>query len=451
MYPSTTVTCPQCQTPFAAQIEQIFDVGRDPAAKARFLRGRFNVITCPRCRFQSMVATPIVYHDPAKELLMTFVPMELGLPQAEQERLLGGLTKVIVNSLLPEQRKGYLLRPTPAFTLQGMIDRVLEADGITKEMMDAQRTQVTLIEQMLTAPNEEALTALVQAHDAELDYGFFDLFTAAIQAAAESGDRAGAEKMLAIRNKAVELSSLGKQSVQQTQLFEDTANELSLLDDKLTPDLFFDMVVKAEGEDRVTALASLARPLVDYNFFMKLTKLINQAPDAERERLQKLRDLILDVVGQVDQTAQAQGQQAANLLRRLLEAPDLKQAVMESLPQIDNTFMAILNQNYEAAKKSGRSDVAERLQQIGDTILSIIRDAAPPEIKLINELLAFETEEESLEAAKRRSAEITPQVVEAMKQAEEELNAGGRKEVAERLGKVRAAAEREAMLAKWKT
>ena len=93
MYPpSTTVTCPQCQTPFAAQIEQIFDVGRDPAAKARFLRGRFNVITCPRCRFQSMVATPIVYHDPAKELLMTFVPMELGLPQAEQERLREDLT-----------------------------------------------------------------------------------------------------------------------------------------------------------------------------------------------------------------------------------------------------------------------------------------------------------------------------------------------------------------------
>ena len=245
-------------------------------------------------------------------------------------------------------------------------------------------------------------------------------------------------------------ASLGKQSVQQAQLFEETANELSLLDDKLTPDLFFEMVVKADGEDRVTALASLARPLVDYNFFMKLTQLINQAPDAERERLQKMRDLILEVVGQVDQTAQAQGQQAANLLRRLLEAPDLKQAVMEILPQIDNTFMAILNQNFEAAKKSGRDDVAGRLQQIGDTILSIIREAAPPEIKLINELLAFETDEESLDAAKRRSAEITPQVIEAMKQAEEELNAGGRKEVAERLGKVRVAAEREAMMAKWK-
>ncbi|MBI3241000.1 MAG: CpXC domain-containing protein [Chloroflexi bacterium] len=450
MYPSTTVTCPNCKTPFVAQIEQVFDVGLDPSAKARFLRGHFNVITCPRCRYQSMIATPIVYHDPAKELLLTFVPMELGLPQAEQERMLGNLTKAIVNSLPPEQRKGYLLRPTPALTLQGMIDRVLESDGVTKEMMDAQRAKVSLIEQFLTTTSEEALAALAKEHDAELDYGFFDLFTAAIQAAAESGDRAGAEQMLALRNKVVELSSLGKQSAQQAHLFEATAEELNKLDDKLTPELFFDMVVKADSEDRASALVSLARPLVDYDFFMKLTKLINQSPDKERERLQKLRDLILNVVGQVDQAAQAQGQQAANLLRKLLEAPDLKQAVMENLPLIDNTFMAILNQNFDAARKAGRNDVAEKLQQIGDAILSLIRDSAPPEIKLINELLGFETEEESLEAVQRRSAEITPPVIEAMKQVEQELNGSDRKDVAERLGKIRAAAERQAMLAKWK-
>ncbi len=450
MYPSTTVTCPNCKTPFTAQIEQLFDVGLDPSAKARFLRGRFNVLTCPRCHYQSMIASPIVYHDPAKELFLTFVPMELGLPQTEQERLLGGLTKAIVNNLPPEQRKGYLLRPTPALTLQGMIDRVLEADGVTKEMMEAQRAKVSLIEQLLTAANEEALAALVKTHDAELDYAFFDLFTAAIQAAAESGDRAGAEQMLAIRNKAVELSSLGKQSAQQAQLFEDTANELNVLGDKLTPDVFFDLVVKADSEERATALVSLARPMVDYNFFMNLTKLINQAPDKERERLQKLRDLILNVVGQVDQAAQAQGQQASSLLRKLIEAPDLQQAITESLPLIDNTFMTLLSQNFETAQKAGRKDVAEKIQAIGNAIMNLVHDSAPPEIKLINELLGFETEEESLEAAKRRSTEITPQVIEAMKQVEEELNAGERKEVAGRLAKIRAAAEREAMMAKWK-
>ena len=447
---NTPVNCPQCNTTFPAQIEQIFDVGRDPAAKGRFLRGRSNVLTCPRCHFQFAVAAPIVYHDPAKELLMTFVPMELGLPLPEQERMLGALTKALVKGMPPEQMKGYLLRPAAALTLQGMIDRVLEADGITKEMLEAQRAKVGLIEQFLSAPSEEALLALVKQRDAELDYTFFDLFTAAIQAAAEAGDRAGAEKMLAIRNKVVENSSLGEQSGQQAELFETVANELSALGDKLTPELFFDMVIKADTTDRAVALVTLARPLVDYNFFMKLTGLINQAPDAERARLQKLREEILGTVGQVDQVAQAQGQQATSVLRRLLEAPDLKQAITENIQAIDNAFMAILSQNYDAALKGGRKDVAERLQQIGDAILAVIREAAPPEIKLINELLSFDTEEDSLAAAKNRAAEITPQVVAAMKEVEAELQASDRKEVADRLGKIRAVAEREAMMAKWR-
>jgi hypothetical protein len=446
---NTTVTCPNCKTPFSAPIEQIFDVGRDPTAKSRFLRGRFNVITCPRCRFQSLIATPIVYHDPSKELLLTYAPMELGLPQAEQERMLGNLTRAIINNLPTEQRKGYLLQPKPAFTLQGMVDAVLEADGVTKEMMDAQRAKVRLIEQLLTAPDEEALTKLVQEHDAELDYIFFDLFTAAIQSTAEAGDQAGAEKMLAVRNRIVEASSLGKKSAQQAQLFETVADELNGLGEKLTPEKFFDLVLKAQDTDRTIALVTLARPFVDYNFFMKLTTAINQAPDKERERLQGLREKILDAVSQVDQVAQAQAQQSAAILKQLLEAPDLKQAVLQILPAVDNTFMALLSRNYEEAQKAGRKDVADRLKQIGDAILEVIRDAAPPEIRLINELLAFETEEEAVAETRRRVAEITLPVIEAMKQLEEELAANGRNEVSERLAKIRAAAEKQALMTKW--
>jgi hypothetical protein len=449
----TPVTCPQCRTPFSAKVEQVFDVGRDHAAKQRFLRGRPNAITCPSCKFQSAIASPIVYHDPSKELLLTYVPMELGLSKDDKERMLGSLTRMVINNIPAEQRKGYLLRPIEPLTLQGMVDRVLEADGITKEVMDEQRAKVMLIQQFVTATSEEALTALVKENDAKLDYTFFDLFTALIQASAEQGDRAGAEKMLALRNKIVEMSSLGKQSAEQAKLFEAVAEELTKMGDKLTPDNFFNMVVEAKDDQRLTALVTLARPLVDYNFFMKLTQKANQVDDKERERLQKLREMILETVGQVDQVAQQQGQQAASVLQALVNAPPdkMKQAIMEALPAIDNTFMAILNQNYEAAMKQGKKELAARLKQIGDLIMSTIRDSAPPEIKLINELLSIEDDEERTIAVKRRIAELTPQVIEAMKGLEEELKAGeGRPEVVERLGKIRAIAEKEAMMAKWR-
>ena len=128
----TTVSCPNCRMPVPATLEQLFDLNQDPTAKERFLSGRFNMIQCPNCGYKGQVSGPLLYHDPTKELLLSYVPMDLGLPQAEQEKLLGRLMNEVINKLPTEKRKGYLLNPKQAFTLQGMIERVLEGDGVTK-------------------------------------------------------------------------------------------------------------------------------------------------------------------------------------------------------------------------------------------------------------------------------------------------------------------------------
>jgi hypothetical protein len=50
----------------------------------------------------------------------------------------------VVNGLPTEKRKGYLFQPQTMFTYQTLIDKVLEADGITKEMIEAQQNESTL-------------------------------------------------------------------------------------------------------------------------------------------------------------------------------------------------------------------------------------------------------------------------------------------------------------------
>jgi len=80
----TQISCPQCRMPVVVTLEQLFDATQDPAAKNRFLSGRFNFIDCPNCHYQGQAATPILYHDADKQLLMSFVPIELGLPQADR-------------------------------------------------------------------------------------------------------------------------------------------------------------------------------------------------------------------------------------------------------------------------------------------------------------------------------------------------------------------------------
>jgi len=124
--------CPgQVEPGTAAWQHWVIDVLRDPGAKTRLVSGRLNFFQCPSCGFQGTLATPLVYHDPVKELLLTYLPPDLRLNPIDQEKAIGDLIQQVVNSLAPEQRKGYLLRPQAVLTAQGLVERVLEADGVT--------------------------------------------------------------------------------------------------------------------------------------------------------------------------------------------------------------------------------------------------------------------------------------------------------------------------------
>lgn len=443
------VSCPNCRMPVTAAIEQLFDLAQDPDAKRRFLSGRFNLIQCPNCRYQGQVATPLLYHDPDKELLLSYVPMELGLPQPEQERILGKLMNEVINKLPQEKRKGYLLNPKPAFTLQGMMDRVLEGEGITREMMDAQKAKAQLIQQLLTTPAEQ-LPGLVKEKDADLDYTFFQILTASAEAQAAEGNQSGAQRLLDLRNELLELSSFGEQARKQQRTLEGTARELQALGDKLTRDKLLELVLKAEDDDHLAAYVSLARPGMDYTFFEALTKRIDKAAGAEKDRLTHVRDHLLQLTQDVDQAAQAHMEAASQLLRQLLAAPDLAQALVENLPRIDDTFMAVLNANLEAAQKAGRPDVLERLNQIHAAILQLVQEAAPPEIQFINELLQIEGEDVAVAVLKKRAAEINPQMIDTMTYFAENLRQNRQPELADRLDTLRGVAMGKLMASNWK-
>ena len=81
------INCPNCGAPFQPKIDQVLDVGQDPSAKNRLVSGQATAAMCPNCGFANEIATPIVYHDPSKELLLINVPMELGMSQDEQETI----------------------------------------------------------------------------------------------------------------------------------------------------------------------------------------------------------------------------------------------------------------------------------------------------------------------------------------------------------------------------
>lgn len=440
----TAIQCPNCKSPVQARIEQLVDVGQEPALKSRLLSGSLNVIQCSVCGFQGQLATPLVYHDPSKELLLTFVPVEIGLPKDEQERLVGRLINRAIESLPGDERKAYLLQPQAVLTQQGLIERVLEADGITREQLDAQRAKIRLFEELIRSPEGE-LEAFIKEHDTALDADFFQLGALSLQT---TGDGPARQAATARLETALELSSYGEELANREKELRAAAESLRSAGDRLTRERLLEIVLEAPNQERVRSLASLARPAMDYQFFQLLSGRMEAAEADEQARLGELRTLILSVTDEIDKAQQEQINRASSLLASLLQAEELEQAVQAALPLIDELFLSLLQANLRAAAEQDDQATAERLGGIDRLVREAIRDSLPPNLKLAQQLLESETDEEAERLMGESIDQIDDQVLGALISAAQRLEEAGDGEGAERLRGLHRRAMRLSMKAK---
>ncbi len=409
--PKTRINCPNCRQPIVADIEQLFDVGEDPSAKQRLLSGTTNVVRCPHCGFQGNLATPLVYHDPDKELLLTFFPPEVNLPRDEQERLIGASINQVVNRLPQEKRKGYLLRPQAMLTLQGMIERILEADGITHEMIQAQQAKFNLLQRLLSA-SPESRPEIARNEDSLIDAEFFTLLSRLLDASMAAGDRKSAQALADLQKAILPETSFGRQIQEQSKEVEAAIASLQDAGDDLTRDKLLDLVIKAPNDTRLSALVSLARPGMDYTFFQMLSERVDRARGDGRARLIEIRERLLDLTRQVDQQLEARLLQSRQLLNKILEAEDISQATAQSLPAVDDFFLQELNAAQEAARKQGDLEKIGKLQKVEQVIQEAT--AAPPEVAFIEELADAPDDATRQKLMDANQDKITPELLDAL-------------------------------------
>jgi len=433
------VTCPYCRAKFTAPIQRVVDVGQDPKLKVALLQGRLNVATCPQCQNTGMLTAPFIYHDPDKELALCFMPTELGLTGTDQQKLIGDLTNAVVNSLPPEKRKGYLLQPKIFFSLQGLLDSILQADGVTKEMIEAQRGRGELVYKLLDAKNDELLKQLVEEHDAELDYGFFQTLTATMDTARADGKDDLAQRLSALRTRLLDLTTVGKRAAAHRKAIES-------LGEKVTQEDLLQKMIDCEDEAQLQAYVALGRALIDYTFFLALTEKINavqaEGNNEEAQRLTDLRAKILEFQKEYDAEVAAALQRTADLLREILQSQDQEATVREHLGEIDDTFFAILSANIAQAEENGQKEIADDLRRVGDLILKLLQESAPPEIRLINQLMQAEYPKGTKRVLKENATQVTAELIKVMDSMAENLRQGGHNEAAQRLSDIRAQAAR---------
>ncbi len=392
--PRTTTSCPRCRQPVVVEVEQLFDVATDPQAKQRLLSGQSNLIRCQNCGYEGMMATPIVYHDPAKELLLTYFPPELGLPVNEQERLIGPLITQTVNRLPPEKRKAYLLRPQTMLTFQQMIERVLEGEGITKAMLEEQQRKLNLLQRLLSTTSAETRAEIIRQEEALVDATLFSMFNRVIQATLAQGDQNAARQLALLQEELLTQTAYGRQLRAQASETEEAMRALQAASQQgLTREKLLELMINAASETQLSTMVGMARNGMDYEFFQLLTSQIDRTASAEeREKLTKLRETLLRMTAEIDEEMKRQMQQTRALLEEILTAPNLETAAEERLDEINELFVEMLRSDLQVAREKSDLDRLGKLQRLSTVIQKA--SAPPPEVALIEKLIATADESE---------------------------------------------------------
>jgi hypothetical protein len=441
--PKTRINCPNCRQPIMADIDQLFDVGQDPTAKQKILGGAFNQASCPNCGYRGMVATPLVYHDPDKELLLTYFPAELGLPVNEQERIIGPLITRITNSLPQEKRKAYLLQPQAMFTLQTMLERILAADGITKDMIQAQQDRMNLLQRCISA-SDEALKEITTKDDASFDNDFFNILNRLIEASTVNGDQESARRLTELQKKLLGMTTFGKQVQEQSKDVEAAIQTLQSAGKSLTREKLLDIVIKAPNETQLSVIVSLARAGMDYEFFKLLSEKIDRARDDGRARLINLRDQLLEMTQAIDKQMGERLAQSHKNLAAILQSKDIKETTAQNLAVVDEFFVQAFNEEMEAARKAGDLEKISKLKQVEEVVDQA--STPPPEVELIQELLeAAESDQELFNKLNEHHKEITPEFMDILSSLVARTESGEDEELKSRINKVFSAALRLTM------
>ncbi len=439
----TTLQCSNCGTPNAVVMRRVIDVQNDPQGKNALLSGQINQFQCQNCGTVNSVSSPLLYHDASKEMLIAFVPMDVAMRRgSNEEQMVGQLMNELTGTLPKEQFRSYMFNPKRALTMKGLIEQILEADGVTPEMMAEQQKRVALVQKLFEADSEEKLTALIAEHDDQIDVSVFQTISLMAQRMIQTGQQQAVGHLAAIQQILLEESTFGKELEQRQQAQEEVvrtvAAELEQLDENATRSDFLDIAISYAGdEDKLQALVGLIRPAFDETLFAEFAERINQASAEDRAMLEGVRDTLQEFVQQVDQQTEMLMQQKVQFLQSLLNSPNYEQIMIENATLIDDNFMGILTANIQEAERRKDIQSAARLSQIYASAVNILQSQMSPELIFINDLLMAEDDNTVQAIITERIGNFSHELMDVVDAVEGLLIQQGQQDAVQRLTAIR--------------
>ncbi len=419
----TQISCPRCQTRFNAEIYQVVDVGRNPQLKFELLNGTLNLFSCPNCGASGQLATPLLYHDPEHELFMVHVPLEMNMPHQEQQQLIGRLVQEAMNQIPPEQRRGYMLQPQEIISYQTFMEKVLETEGITADVIGRQREQAKLLQSMITA-DKAALDTMLEEQAEMIDETFFALLHNIIETAQQQ-DEKDLIKLINLQARLYTQTDVGRELERRQTILRQFQQDVRK-NEGLTPKILAEHVIRHhEDQGAVEALVTMGQQALNYDFFNLLTQEIeNQARQknkAAAKALTATRERLLELHNEMQNQSREILEGAMATLQEILEAEDPGEAIRENMGRIDETFMYVLSAVIAQNEQQGRSEQNESLLRVQELIMNEVEQQAPPQIRLINRLLRAERVEDARHILDENPALVTREFVDMLDALAQEM------------------------------
>lgn len=444
LFPPTgaQVQCPGCGTPYAVPIFTIIDLGINPELGPALLGGQVNMAMCPQCGAGGPLSAPLMVHEPAHNFLGVYVP-PTGSDAGQRQRIIGDLTQTLMRRLPTEARRGYMLQPREYMDWNRFLEKLWEFQGVTPEMLRRQRDQAAAIQSLMRLVDDSsALDIALERHRALVDRQFFALLERLMLMSGAQGDRQSAEALHSLRQALLDKTDAGQEIKLLQQRVEQTIRKIQ---PGSTRDAILDVLLEAweqeNGSEVAPSVAMALGPNLDYQFLLTIANRLENETDAQtRTRLEQLREIITALQEQRQATQQQMTAQAQEVLRTILEAPDVEAALRENAEMIDEGFLSLLAANVDRAEKSGATAAAKRMRKIYDLAVTLLQEGMAPDVRLVNELLNAPDQNARRKLLEENRSLLSRDFIEALRQLEDDFRSRQATDVAERLKSIRAQA-----------
>ncbi len=94
------IRCPKCQHEQDLDLYESINVKTNPELKAQLMAAQLNTVTCEQCNASFRIDKPLLYHDPARKLLIYWIPTKDNEIEAGQKKFTECISQL--NTLLPQ-------------------------------------------------------------------------------------------------------------------------------------------------------------------------------------------------------------------------------------------------------------------------------------------------------------------------------------------------------------